>query len=237
VVVPAQNPKILIIDDEPLNIDLLSGVLKSDYTIFATTNGNDGLALAHSAQPDLIILDIRMPDVDGYEVCHQLKSSPDTKEIPIVFCTTKDSDSDEAIGLQMGVVDYIHKPFNPSLVAMRVKNHIELHLYRKELESLVQERTRHLQILNNEIEQTLKETLFTLAEASEIRSKETGQHIKRVAHFTYLLAKHYGMNEKDCLTIKFASTMHDIGKLLIPDAILHKNGKLTEEECGMTPIS
>lgn len=234
---PAQNPKILIIDDEPLNIDLLSGVLKSDYTIFATTNGNDGLALAHSAQPDLIILDIRMPDVDGYEVCHQLKSSPDTKEIPIVFCTTKDSDSDEAIGLQMGVVDYIHKPFNPSLVAMRVKNHIELHLYRKELESLVQERTRHLQILNNEIEQTLKETLFTLAEASEIRSKETGQHIKRVAHFTYLLAKHYGMNEKDCLTIKFASTMHDIGKLLIPDAILHKNGKLTEEECGMTPIS
>ncbi len=225
-----QNPKILIVDDEPLNIDILSNVLQNDYIVLAATNGSNGLQAAYNAKPDIIILDVCMPNMDGYEVCRQLKENPATREIPIIFCTTQESDDDEAIGLQMGAVDYIHKPFKPNLLAIRIKNHLELHLYKKSLESMVQERTNHLQLLNDEVDQTFKETLFTLAEAAEIRSRETGQHIRRVAHYSYLLAKHYGLPESECETIKLASTMHDIGKLFIPDDILHKNGKLTEEE-------
>ena len=225
-----QNKKILIVDDEPLNIDILSNVLQNDYIVLAATNGSNGLQAAYNAKPDIIILDVCMPNMDGYEVCRQLKENPATREIPIIFCTTQESDDDEAIGLQMGAVDYIHKPFKPNLLAIRIKNHLELHLYKKSLESMVQERTNHLQLLNDEVDQTFKETLFTLAKAAEIRSRETGQHIRRVAHYSYLLAKHYGLPESECETIKLASTMHDIGKLFIPDDILHKNGKLTEEE-------
>lgn len=228
-----QNPKILIIDDEPLNIDILSNVLQNDYTVLAATNGNDGLQAAHNAKPDLIILDICMSSMDGYEVCRQLRNNPITKEIPIMFCTSQEGDYDEAVGLKMGAVDYIHKPFKPELLAIRIKNHLELHLYKKSLETMVQERTNHLELLNDEIDQTFKETLFTLAEAAEIRSKETGQHIRRVAHYSYVLSKCYGLPEHECQTIKLASTMHDIGKLFIPDDILHKSGKLSEEEFGV----
>ena len=130
-----ENPKILIVDDERFNINVLTGFLKSFYKIMVAKNGQQALKAAHSGKPpDLILLDIMMPDMDGYEVCKRLKSNPDTREIPIIFITAKGAEDDEAKGFELGAVDYITKPIRPAVVMARVKTHLSLRSAYRELE-------------------------------------------------------------------------------------------------------
>jgi len=146
-----QTQTVLIVDDEPANLTLLSEVLKSDYKMMAAKDGKKAIILAQSSQPpDLILLDIVMPETDGYEVLKRLKKSDDTKDIPIIFVTSKAEDEDVTRGLEMGAVDYISKPFNPAVVKARVKAHLELKRHRDFLEWMLKERTKEIQQMEKE---------------------------------------------------------------------------------------
>ncbi len=216
--------KILIVDDAPENIMLLSALLRSDYQISGTTNGAEALELvASDSPPDLILLDVMMPEMDGYEVCKKIKADPKRKSIPILFITAMADAEDEAYGLSLGAVDYITKPVNPPIVRSRIHAHMNLVRHQKHLEDLVAERTQQLR-------EGYVDTIHRLTLASEFKDEETGAHIKRISYYTKLMAVSLGMNREFTENIFHASPMHDIGKVAIPDAVLLKEGPLNDEE-------
>lgn len=223
---------ILIVDDIAENIHVLMETLKSDYAILAATNGEKALKMAEGKPaPDLILLDVMMPGIDGYEVCKRLKENSTTANIPVIFVTALSEEKNEAHGLQLGAVDYITKPFIPELVKSRVHNQIELKKHRDNLEELVKERTRELEI-------TQDVTIYSLANLAETRDNETGGHIKRTQSYVKALAEKLQQYEQfktmlDLRTIDLlykSAALHDIGKVGVPDSILLKPGKLTDDE-------
>lgn len=224
------NCKILIIDDTPENIDIL-GKLLYEYKRYFALDGDQGIKIAKNISPDLILLDIKMPGIDGYEVCRRLKEDEDTKKIPIIFITAMTEDSSEEKGLMLGAVDYITKPFNPSLVRVRVKNNLELKKYRDDLEILVEQRTRQLEL-------TQEVTIRTLASLAETRDSETGAHLIRTQNYVRILAMKLlnlgkyvdKLNQRTINDMYKSAPLHDIGKVGVPDNILLKPGKLTEDE-------
>lgn len=127
---------ILIAEDDPMIVDILRAILEEDYAIHATGDPTALLALAAAEKPDIVLLDIRMPGIDGFELCRRLKSEPDTQDIPVIFVTAMNNSADETTGLECGAIDYITKPFNPAVVKARVKNHMELKKYRDMLANL-----------------------------------------------------------------------------------------------------
>jgi len=149
----AERHKILIIDDVPANIQIMHAVLRDDYSVFFATSGRDGIRMAQKELPDLILLDIMMPDMDGYEVCTKIKSDPLTRQIPVIFITAMSNVEDEAKGLELGAIDYITKPFSPPIVNARVKNHLELKRHRDilvKLTSELEKKNRELNLLARE---------------------------------------------------------------------------------------
>ncbi|QTA79891.1 Two component system response regulator reciever and HD domains-containing protein [Desulfonema limicola] len=223
--------KILIVDDERFNINILVGILKTRYRTIIAKNGEEALKRAvTSTPPDLILLDIMMPEMDGYEVCKRLKQAEETAHIPVIFITAMGQEENETKGFEVGAVDYITKPVQPEIVRARVKTHLELINARKQLqnqnlilEQKVHERTRELRDSRQEI-------IHRLVSAAEHKDPETGSHIKRMSHYSALLARAYGFNEKECEAVLLAASMHDIGKIGIPDYILLKKGRLDLEE-------
>lgn len=227
----AENAKILIVDDNNINIDMLLAAL-SDYPQLAVcTDGQSALEYVGAEIPDLILLDIMMPIMDGYEVCRRLKSKTETRDIPIIFLTAHSDERHEAEGLRLGAVDYITKPFNPLLVHSRVRNQLELKRHRDHLETLVQDRTRELLMTQDVI-------ITSMGVLAEFRDPETGDHIKRTQRYVRLLADRLrdhpdfsGFLTKDNIELLFKSApLHDIGKIGVPDSILLKPGRLTPDE-------
>ncbi|HKI48259.1 MAG TPA: sigma 54-interacting transcriptional regulator [Desulfobacteria bacterium] len=162
------KPNILIVDDQPENIKILASFLKREYTLLAATSGVKALALAADKnRPHLILLDIMMPEMNGFEVCRRLKSHIGTRDIPVIFITAKNEIQDETRGFQVGAVDYITKPFNPEIVESRVKTHLELKRHREHLEDLVEERTLDLKQSNRQLQTTLEK----LEEEITVRKK------------------------------------------------------------------
>lgn len=146
-----QKKTILVVDDEPVNIKIFMELLRSDYAIKVATDGEKALQIAFSdSPPDLILLDILMPGIDGYEVCRRLKADPRTKDIPIIFITAKGSEEDQTRGFELGAVDYVTKPFSPIVVKARVKTHLELKRNRDFLEWMLKERTHQMQEMEKE---------------------------------------------------------------------------------------
>jgi putative two-component system response regulator len=223
---------VLVVDDTPENIEVLRQLLRADYTVRAAVTGEKALeiALGHP-QPDLILLDIMMPNLDGYEVCRRLKSDPATANIPVVFVSALGQTGDEASGLELGAVDYIRKPFEPVLVKARVRNHLALKRYEDGLEHLVKDRTAELAL-------TQQVTIEALATLAEYRDTETGRHIKRTQHYVRVLAEWLSANGPyqdllDPATVDLlfrCAPLHDIGKVAVRDNILLKPGRLTVEE-------
>ena len=219
-----KKQRILVVDDTPGNIKILNDLLKSEYSISIATNGRDALEFANSEnRPDLILLDIMMSGMDGYEVCRRLKESAITRNIPVLFVTAKGDIEDEKMGLDLGAVDYITKPISPPIVISRVRNHINLHRYREHLEEMVAKRTTQLRL-------GYIDTIHRLTLASEYKDEETGTHIRRISYYTRVLARQMGMDDEFCESIFYASPMHDIGKVAIPDSVLLKQGPLDESE-------
>lgn len=228
----AETKKVLIVDDTPENVYVLMGILKDLYDVLVAASGEKALKiLSRVPDIDLILLDIMMPEMDGYEVCSIVKANPDTVNIPVIFVTALTADDNEAKGLELGAVDYITKPFNPALVRARVKNHLELKNYRDKLEEMVQEKTSELML-------TRDVTIETLGYLAEYRHMETGKHIKRTMNYVRLLAEKLKdhPNYKDFLSEEIiehlwkSSPLHDIGKVGVPDNILLKPGRFTADE-------
>lgn len=238
---PDQDAKqvILIVDDTPDNITLLSALLKDKYKIKIATNGLKALHIASiDPSPDLILLDVMMPEMDGYETCRRLKDNPQTNQIPIIFLTAKSQVSDEEMGLKLGAVDYISKPVSPPIVLARVATQLNLVRARnllqdqnKSLEGLVKDRTRKLAKMQDAI-------IMAMASLAETRDNETGNHIRRTQNYVAALArqlKHLPrfsaeLTDENIELLYKSAPLHDIGKVGIPDNILLKPGKLTSEE-------
>ncbi len=229
---------ILIIDDIPDNIQVVMNLLEEDaYNLSFATHGEEALSLIQQTSTpfDLILLDIMMPGLDGFDVCRRIKEEPQHKDIPIIFLTAKTDVDSIAKGFELGAVDYISKPFKAEELLARVKTHTELHRAKR----LLQEHNIALETkikfihkrLLSELEHSQHHMIHVLSSLMESASDETGKHINRVAKTSSLLARYHPfMNEEDAEILYHASPMHDIGKMTIPHEILHKPGRYTKEE-------
>jgi putative two-component system response regulator len=214
----------LVVDDAPENIDLLYDILKPYYQVKVANGGEKALKIiASDHPPDLILLDIMMPGIDGYEVCRRVKADPKRHHIPIMFITSMDEQKDEEFGLGLGAEDFIAKPFSPAIVLARIKTHLALYNQTRELEHLVDLRTE-------ELERTRMQIIHRLGRAAEFRDNETGFHVVRMAHFSKLIAIAAGVDAATAETLFLAAPMHDVGKIATPDHILLKPSKLNPVE-------
>ena len=227
-----EKPVVLIVDDTIANIRILDDLLRDEYTIRVATNGPTALRLALTEpHPDIVLLDIMMPEMDGYEVCRRLKDDPRTHNMAVVFITAMGNEEHEARGLDLGAVDFIAKPFQPRLVRARVANHVALKKYNDELNLLVRERTKELYLSRSV-------TVECLASVVETRDNETGAHVRRTQHGVEILARRLRAmrpdiwdDDDDTIELfRVCAPLHDVGKVGIPDSILRKPGKLTEAE-------
>jgi len=228
--------KILIVDDSPENIEYIELVLSEDsYCFSRADSGEQALKLLEDQSYDLILLDLMMPGIDGFEVCRILKETPCLQDIPVIFLTARTDIDAITYAFGLGAVDYITKPFNASELLVRVKNHIELYNTKESLKFANDALHSKLELkerrLISEIEEGQKEMILILTEIVARNSDETGNHIRRVGQYSRLLARyHPNLNFEDEEVISHVAPMHDIGKICIPLEILHKNGALTEEE-------
>jgi putative two-component system response regulator len=233
------NPSILIVDDTPANLQLLSGMLKDrGYRARPVPSGILALQAASLDPPDLILLDISMPDMDGYEVCMRLKTDSKLKDIPVIFISALTETLDKLKAFSIGGVDYITKPFQFEEIHARINTHLSLRRLNIELEK----HNHQLQelVLNQirELYSSQMATIFALAKLAELRDDDTGRHLDRVQIFCKMLSVRlrgspYNTRQIDTSfidNIHHASPLHDIGKVSIPDSILLKQGRLTPEE-------
>lgn len=233
-----QKKHILIVDDVADNIQVAMNILQEDNYEFSFADASEkalGILEQEQADFDLILLDIMMPGVNGYQLCEQLKALPRWQDVPVIFLTAKADVESIAKGFEVGGVDYIPKPFHANELLARVKNHIQLYRARgflKQQNIDLETKAKYEQIrLLSELEVNQKEMIYILTEVMEATSDETGKHIKRMAEASKLLASYCPiLNEDDVEIIFHAAPMHDIGKMTVPGEILHKPGRYTEAE-------
>lgn len=219
-----QKQTILVVDDTSENIDVLSGLLRGEYKVKAALSGERALKIcSEEHKPDMILLDIMMPKMDGYEVCRRLKADPSTAKIPVIFVTAKDQTEDERAGLALGAVDYITKPIRPAIVEARVRTQLALYNQERHLEVKVRQRTEQLNDSRLEI-------IRRLGRAAEFKDNETGLHVIRMSHYSRLIARAHSGDDDWAELVFTAAPMHDVGKIGIPDNILLKPGKLDDDE-------
>jgi len=229
---------ILVIDDTPANLSLLNQLLREHYRIKLANGPGKGLELAANSPPDLILLDIMMPEMDGYEVCKRLKANPLTAAIPVIFLTAKVGAEDEELGLALGAVDFIHKPFAPSVVLARVRTHLQIRSWQVFLEDKSAWLQAEVERRVNEVLRLQEASVRVMVSLAEFRDECTGNHIRRTQDYVRLLAEYLSQKDRDraALTaedidhIAKAAPLHDIGKIAIPDHILLKPGRHTPEE-------
>lgn len=220
---------VLVVDGVEENLDLLLETLGSDYTVQVALDGESALAAAARSIPDLILLDVVMSGIDGFEVCRRMKESEITRDIPVIFLTALSDETDETCGLGLGAVDYITKPFSPAVLRARVSNHIGLKRHKDNLEALVRLKTYDL-------ERTKDATIASLAFLAEHRDPETEGHIRRIRYYVRSMAKDLSSVYPDELgpvaieLLSRSAQLHDIGKVGVRDSILLKPGDLDEEE-------
>jgi putative two-component system response regulator len=234
-----RKPIVLVIDDTPDNLSLMSGLLSDSYVVKVANNGMRGLRIATEAPaPDLILLDIMMPDMDGYAVCTQLKAGATTRDIPIIFLTALSDVADEQHGLDLGAVDYLTKPISPPIVLARIKNHLALKAHADFLRDQNAFLEREVNKRTAEVMAIQDVTILAMASLAETRDSDTGNHIRRTQHYVAALAQHLKahprfaayLSETNIQTLFKLAPLHDIGKVGIPDRILLKPGRLTDDE-------
>ena len=234
-----EKPTILVVDDTPDNLTLMTALLKDDYRVKVAHNGERALRLVQGSDPPaLVLLDIMMPGMDGYEVCRRLKADPLTESIPVIFLTARSEAEDESRGLSVGAVDYIVKPISPPVLMARIRTQLMLKsasdfLRGKSdlLESEVARRTAEIQDLQDAM-------VLSMASLAETRDNETGNHLRRTQHYVKRLAQQLRLNPRfadelndRCIDLLFKSApLHDIGKVGIPDSILLKPSRLDPAE-------
>lgn len=253
------SAQVLVVDDTPANLKLLAEILANHgYRVRPASNGRLALRSVAAAPPDLILLDITMPDMDGYEVCAELKAQERSRDIPVIFISALNDTADKLRGFEAGGIDYITKPFQAAEVLARVETHlslrrlqlkieaqnIQLHLeiaererfeeelkrHQEKLEELVAERTAELKVALGQLTEMSEEIIERLTAATELRDEDTGQHIIRIGMYARALSLQMGLPDEFVSQISVAAAMHDIGKIGIPDSILLKPAQLSAEE-------
>ena len=234
-----EKARLLVIDDSPDSLFMMHGLLSEHYRVMLADNGPQGLELARSATPpDLILLDILMPDMDGYAVCRQLKTDAAMRHIPVIFLTAKTAEDDEQLGLDLGAVDYITKPISPAIVLARIRTHLTLKASADFLRDQNAFLVREVSLRTREITAIEDVTIMAMASLAETRDVDTGNHIRRTQRYVRALARQLSTHprfasflDNHTIGLLFKSApLHDIGKVGIPDRILLKPGKLTADE-------
>lgn len=202
---------ILVVDDEPDNLKLMQLILKNDYQLLFANSGKAALGAAEKHRPDLILMDIMLPDMDGYEACRLLKASKKTEDIPLIFVTAMGDVENESLGFDLGAVDYIQKPVSIPIVLRRVQTHLSL-------------------IRASRWEKLVDSSIRMLGKAGHYNDSDTGKHIWRMAQYAGAIATGVGWTQEQVEMLKLAAPMHDTGKIGIPDHILKAPRKLTDEE-------
>ncbi len=238
-----QSERILLVDDNPTNLQVLVGTLEGrGYNLLIAKNGESALTIVRKARPDLILLDIMMPGIDGFEVCRRLKADPATQEIPVIFLSALGETTDKVHGLDLGAADYITKPFQPEEVIARVNTQLTIYGLKKDLAL----RNEELRDMNENLERKVAErsqqllksregVIFGMAKLTEARDGDTGKHLERICKYVDILARTMSksdpeLDENWINTVATTAALHDIGKVGIPDAVLLKPGRLTDDE-------
>ena len=220
---------IMIVDDAEVNLLMLREIMISEYNVVTANSGEEAIKIMKNELPDIVLLDLNMPDMNGFDVLQHMKETPKLANVLVIFVTAETETYLEEKGLDMGAVDYVHKPYNEKIIKYKIRNHLELKAYRDRLEDLVQVRTQQLLASHEAI-------ITSMSLMAEKRDKVTGAHLARIKISTRLLAHKLSqvypelLSPSDAEQIAIYSPLHDLGKIAIPDAILSKPGKLTQEE-------
>ncbi len=226
-----RTPRILCVDDEKLNIQLYQGILApTGYSVIAAMDGYQALDLLSREEVDIVILDLMMPDMDGFQVLAELRSKPETVNLPVIVATALSDRATKLQALEAGANDFLYKPLDRPETLLRVRNLLKV----KEHQDLMQTFNLRLQdevtLKTRELRESYIETIHRLVMASEFKDEDTGDHISRISSYARCLARNLGLSEQTCEMIFYAAPMHDIGKIGIPDQILSKPGPLDAEE-------
>lgn len=223
--------KILAVDDTPASLKLLSDILKEEgYEVRSAINGELALHAAMTDPPDLVLLDIRMPEMDGFEVCRRLKAQPETRDVPVIFVSALSETDEKVQGFTLGAVDFVTKPYQREELLARVRTHLDLNRLRNHLEDLVEERTGELKESEKKLRASLLDSITALAATVEMRDAYTAGHQRRVAQLAIAIAKELQLPAEQVEGIHLASVVHDIGKIHVPAEILGKPLRLSELE-------
>jgi putative two-component system response regulator len=236
----SERASLLVVDDTPANLNLMAGLLNTEYRVRLANGGARALELAQREPPDLVLLDVMMPDVDGYEVCRLLKRDARTRGVPVIFITAMSQIEDEARGFEVGGADFIHKPISPPILRARVKTHLQIKSWQDSLQRRNAGLEEQLSERLDQMERLRDSTLFVMVSLAEFRDEDTGNHVKRTQEYVRVLADHLRANPRDDAAaaqldaaavelLAKSAPLHDIGKVAIPDHILLKPGPLDAE--------
>ncbi|MBN8489601.1 MAG: two-component system response regulator [Burkholderiales bacterium] len=234
---PEHRATLLVVDDTPANLNLLAGLLNSEHRVKLANSGARALEIALREPPDLVLLDVMMPEVDGFEVCRRLKAEARTRDVPVIFVTAMSQPEDEARGFEVGGADFIHKPISPPILRSRVRTHLQVKASRDALKRRNAGLAEALAAQLDQVERLRDATMFVMVSLAEFRDQDTGNHVKRTQEYVRTLAEylreHPGddadaarLDEGSIELLAKSAPLHDIGKVAIPDHILLKPGKL-----------
>lgn len=228
------NGKILAVDDTPASLKLLTNLLKTEgYEVRSAISGELALQSAINNPPELILLDIRMPDMDGFEVCRQLKMRTETQSIPIIFVSALSETEEKVQGFDLGAVDFVTKPYQRQELLARVHTHLEVVRLRNQLAGLVEERTKELRVSEVKLRNSLMDFITAIGATIEMRDPYTAGHQRRVASLAVAIGNELLLSRDEIEGLRLASVVHDIGKIRVPAEILSKPGKLSDIEFSL----
>lgn len=232
------RPTVLAVDDTPANLTLLSELLGPYYRVQLAVSGAKALELAQRRPPDLIVLDVMMPGIDGHEVCRRLKADARTRDVPVLFLTALNCPEDETLGFELGGADFVVKPFNPTTLLARVRTQLEVRAWRTSLQDRNTWLQDELALRIDEVDQLRDTTLFVMVALAEFRDSDTGHHVLRTQEYVRVLARWMqqqgvALDDTQIDAMARAAPLHDIGKVSIPDRVLLKPGSLTAAEWGV----
>lgn len=225
---------VLAVDDTPASLRLLTDILVAEgYDVRSAISGELAISAAFANPPELVLLDVSMPGLDGFEVCAQLKAHAQTRDVPVIFVSSLSDTHEKLKGFELGAVDYVTKPFQREELLARVRTHLELHRLRHRLADMVDERTRSLQESQLKLKASMLETVRAVAATLELRDPYTAGHQRRVAELATAIAKELGMSEHRVEGLHLACVVHDVGKVKVPAEILSKPGRISELEFAL----
>lgn len=217
---------ILAVDDSKFNLSLIKEILEPEYAVLSAISGEMALKFAQKKNPNLILLDLAMPEMDGKQCFTELKKIPECRDIPVIFLTADRNENTEVECLEMGAADFITKPIVPAVLVSRISRTIELEELRKNLQEKIEEKTA-------EIENVVLQSIATIANTIDAKDEDTIGHSERVADYSKCIAARMGFDKRKVEAIYRTALLHDVGKIGVPDSVLKKAGKLTDEEYGM----